>query len=177
MHASFRVALGLTLALTLPALIACSNGIKVGDWQVIDPDPPIDVSSIEITRTLPADDNAKAGSQKLTIDTLNGRASLTDSDGSVHPLQLPADRVEKIRDFAATRGWLDADIESPKKHTAPLTHYALTIFENGKPLKKGAAWPVPSRKPLPEGFTNIVEAFDQADRTVHPLSNNINLLK
>ncbi|MCE9589205.1 MAG: hypothetical protein K8S99_01630 [Planctomycetes bacterium] len=205
MHVSIRVAFALTLALALLPLGACSQGVKVAGWQVLDPEPPIDVSTIVVTRTHAAAADAAccgqhdkcdmtdkcdhadkcdktdkcdqtAVKQTLSIEPGSGHASLTDTDGRVYPLQIEKDRLEQLVEFVSHRTWMGEERHPPKREAAPM-QYELTVVESGKPMKEKATWCVPSRKPLPEGFALLTDSFDKADRVAHPLSKSVDLLK
>src|SRR5258706_16451011 len=77
----FRSPLSLCVALTLLAGVGCESGFRIGDWQVIDPDEPLSITRVDLTRTQTAGNSQTlVVNQQLTIDLANGRASFTDSD-------------------------------------------------------------------------------------------------
>lgn len=154
MAAMFRRTRWLALALAscacVTALPACSSGVKVGPWQVVDAPPPLQATRIEIERwkaapptaaashaatrpastqsaTRPATQPVRLEVQRLVLDLATGRGSFTDADGKPYPLQFESDVVNKIRAYVVGRTW-QADPILPAKGAVDPTYYSLTVF-------------------------------------------------
>ncbi len=170
------------LALAALLLTACDSGMKIGGWQITKPKAPLVATRIEVVRwrMTAAHDDAKQAArtdvERLAMDLITGRASFTDSNGKIYPQQLSPEDVQKINDLISGRSW-QTTIDPDEKATDTV-YYSLTVYNGeGGVYKEQGLWAVPSEKPLPDGFVLLDDAFEQATRLAHPLSEEINLLK
>jgi hypothetical protein len=169
------VSLALCLAVTLLASAGCESGFRIGSWQVIDPDEPLSITRVELTRTQTAGDGKTLViNQQLTIDLSNGRAAFTDTDGEVYPQQVDAKVVAQLRTQLADLDIKEADLDAADK--SPLL-YTVKAYDTESTVKRHGSWKSPSPKPLVPVLQTLSDTFDQAFRGAHPLSKDIDLTK
>lgn len=170
-----RVLVALPVALVLFAGAGCESGLRIGEWQVIDPEDPLSITRVELTRTQTAGNSATLViNQQLTIDLSNGRASFVDSDGTVYPQQVDAKIVAQLRQQLPNLKIKELELEKADKN--PLI-YNVKAYDTDSTVKRGGSWKSPSEKDLAPVLVTLVDTFDQAFRIAHPLSKEVDLTK
>lgn len=179
MSISIRKACACLLVAALVSLAACSEGVRIGSWQVIPPEAPLDVTAVQVTRARSAGQAGQALNQQMTIDLLTGRGSLTDTNGRVYPLQFDSTQIASVRKFASERTWMTSSEDGVPSSAAPAgaTRYVMSVHTANKALSRRGVWQVPSSKPPIEGFAMMSDLFDRSDRSANPLSKDVNLLE
>ena len=115
-------------------------------------------------------------SETLEIDLVSGKASFTDLDGTIYPLQIRSTTLERIRSLAGERTWIVGKIKPPKDAVDPM-HFLVVAYEADHDQQHYVQFTKPARKDLPELFHALMDELDQAHRLAHPLSDTVNLLK
>jgi len=166
------------LVVVLATLAACSEGVRIGTWQIIEPEAPLEVTAVQVTRSRAAGQSGEALNQQMTIDILTGRGSLTDTTGRVYPLQFDSTQIASVRKFASERTWMTSSEAGVPSSAAPASamRYVMSVHTANKPLSRRGVWQVPSSKPTIEGFAMMSDLFDRTDRSANPLSKDVNLL-
>ena len=180
-----NVARAATILLLIGALLplaGCKSGLTIGPWTLIQSSLLLDVDRIEVARTLSGDaqptEHDPIVSGLLRVDLKSGRASLTDSCGQAHPMQLHAKLTDRLRRGISDRSWMVSRGRlRPQKGATGLRDYEMTVYVDGEPLKRICAWHLPARHALPGTLDTVIEIFDQAVRRVYPLSNTVNLIE
>ena len=165
-----RLALFVTL-LSVLALAGCES------WG--RPKTPLAATSIQMTRRLPPVwANQPSVSQTLKVELDSGLALLTVEGGKDYPAQVAADQLATLRSAVAGRKWQIGKRQPPSKvKPDTITFYELKAFTGKTVVPQDAAWTEPSEKTLPDVMKVFEKTFDTVARTVHPLSDDVDLLK
>lgn len=143
----------------------------------------LNAGSLEVTRTRDtsaAPDQAPAAtapapvSQKVAVDLVSGRTTITDAAGEFAGTLEPA-WVDRLRGTIKSNAWRVGSV-GPLKGTTDVTRYTLHV-ETATQGKHTASWAVPPEKPLPAAMQTFDDLINRADRFAHPLSERIDLLE
>ncbi len=167
-----------TMLAVLMAAGGCQRGWRIGSWQVIDPKEPLFATRIEVKRgvTDTADeDDDTALTSRLTVDLVSGRAALIDGNGEPYPVEIDPDMLESLRTGISDRSWQVKEIgPSPELDRALV--YEMTVYVGEERVKPQARWHMPAEGEVPASLDQVSLVFNDAARSVDPLSNRFDLL-
>jgi len=176
------LARSLGLALILIAVVSggtgCQRGLRIGGWQVIGPKPPLYATRIEVRCgvALVARNEAPASmNSHLTVDLVSGRASLAEEGGDTHPVEIDSDMIDTLRAGIADRSWQVKEIRPAQQLPRALV-YEMTVFVGAEAVEPSARWHMPADKDVPETLGKVTVIFNDAARSVDPLSKRFDLL-
>lgn len=168
----------LILIVVVAGSAGCQRGLRIGGWQVIGPKPPLYATRIEVRCgvALVARDGAPASmNSHLTVDLVSGRASLAEEGGDTYPVEIDPDMIDALRAGIADRSWQVKEIRPAQKLPRTLV-YEMTVFVGAEAVEPSARWHMPADKEVPDTLGKVTVVFNDAARSVDPLSNRFDLL-
>jgi len=163
------------------AVVAAPGNLAEAVWPFKDK-PPLQPERVILRRY--RTENAKAARdeqqmlalQTLSIDMASGRAAITDRSGRSFPYTVWQEQRDELTRLLADRSFRK-ERRRPARDTEDPMFYELTVHPRSadeKPLS--VRWAVPARKPLTNVHQLVIDVFEQAHRTIHPLSDRVDLL-
>lgn len=123
----------------------------------------------------------RRNTQQLKIDMHSGRASITSLDGRIFPHQID-DKTLKQLDQAIAPGSWDIGRRMPRMRAELTRFFEMTVMVNDEaytrhPTLWSDADGATQQKPIPEALAKVQDIFLRSQRVVHPLSEQVDLIR